>query len=150
MKKKHMTSRHQDTHTNTQRQNEKEMNKNQVRRKYCINTVNTKIGHVCAPKCRIGYNAISFFYHFPNLAKTTSGCLLNGVGSFFRSTHVKHLVAKGGRIDSWLLCSDLRSQKTYSGSNPSLRAFCLFCCLCLSFNSFNYTEIISFNDSQEL
>ena len=31
-------------------------------------------------------------------------------------------------------------RSTYSGSNPSLRAFCLFCCLCLSRNSFNYTR----------
>ena len=31
-------------------------------------------------------------------------------------------------------CSD---KPTYSGSRPSLIAFCLFCCLCLSFSSFN-------------
>jgi len=35
---------------------------------------------------------------------------------------------------------------TYSGSNPSFRAFCLFCCLCLSFNSFNYTTIKLYNE----
>ena len=32
---------------------------------------------------------------------------------------------------------------SYSGSKPSLIAFCLFCCLCLSFNSFSCNDRLS-------
>ena len=38
--------------------------------------------------------------------------------------------------------SKTSSAPTYSGSRPSLMAFCLFCCLCLSFSSFSWTTIV--------
>ena len=34
---------------------------------------------------------------------------------------------------------------SYSGSRPSLMAFCLFCCLCLSLSSFNWWKNIKFH-----